>query len=320
MTAGESSLVLRSDVIHDIAGIRIRQRGLDGYLDATAMCKAHGKLFAHYRSNQNTTEFLEELSFTIGIPIDGLVQSIEGRGGGTWVHPRVAIKLAEWCSPQFAVLVNGWVYGYLSGEAVDMATDSFMVRQFIRELGPYHERGIRDGIKEGMSAVIPLVREAENKADTAIGLATQAFEVNTDTANRVARLEGKKDRRSRLSEPDKKKLRLTNALRYDGLCAMKGERCIGRIVDLNGNMLFDESGKPKGEYDHFYDVGRKDIRQSWLICRVGCHAELTAQGEDGPRYRNEVEFHAYQKQVEIIMKQLEAPLFAHIHIGPDRSR
>ena len=28
---------------------------------------------------------------------------------GTWVHPDVAILLAQWCSPKFAVRVSQWV-------------------------------------------------------------------------------------------------------------------------------------------------------------------------------------------------------------------
>jgi hypothetical protein len=47
----------------------------------------------------------------MGIPITELVQSI--RGGtpelqGTWVHPQVAIALAQWLSPEFAVKVTKW--------------------------------------------------------------------------------------------------------------------------------------------------------------------------------------------------------------------
>jgi hypothetical protein len=50
----------------------------------------------------------------MGRTIESLVESRTGRNGGTWVRPRVAINLAQWCSPEFAVLVTGWVLELLT--------------------------------------------------------------------------------------------------------------------------------------------------------------------------------------------------------------
>ena len=56
----------------------IYQRVRDGYVNATAMCKAAGKLFGHYKESKQTTAFLKALEADIGIPISQLVQSIKG--------------------------------------------------------------------------------------------------------------------------------------------------------------------------------------------------------------------------------------------------
>ena len=48
----------------------------------------------------------------MGIPIDLLTHSIirgPNDARGTWVHPQVAVNLAQWCSPKFAVQVSQWV-------------------------------------------------------------------------------------------------------------------------------------------------------------------------------------------------------------------
>src|SRR4051812_12373086 len=93
-------------------GIAITQRRADRYIDATAMCRAHGKLIADYLRLGSTKEFLNALSGSMGIPIDVLVQIITGgpnASRGTWVHPRVALNLAQWCSPNFAVQVSEWL-------------------------------------------------------------------------------------------------------------------------------------------------------------------------------------------------------------------
>ena len=103
----------------------VRQRIRDGYLNATAMCKAAGKRFGNYYQNQNTKEFLRALKADTGIPVSELVQVV--RGGfpelqGTWVHPDVAVHLAIWLSPEFAVQVSRWVREWLEIAATRRVT------------------------------------------------------------------------------------------------------------------------------------------------------------------------------------------------------
>ena len=103
---------------HEIRQNPIEQRAVDGYINATAMCKIAGKQFNDYGRLNSTQEFIEALSIDTGIPVSTLIQII--RGGykdqqGTWVHPQVAVHLAQWLSPEFAVKVSRWVYEWLSG-------------------------------------------------------------------------------------------------------------------------------------------------------------------------------------------------------------
>ncbi len=95
----------------------IQQRKLDGYINATAMCQAAGRLFADYRRLASTDEFLHALSDDMGIPISFIIQSVKGGQGaqGTWVHPDAAVHLGQWLSPKFAVAVSRWVREWLSG-------------------------------------------------------------------------------------------------------------------------------------------------------------------------------------------------------------
>ena len=98
----------------------IHQRAVDGYINATAMCKAAGKAFADYQRLGTTKAYLAALHADMGIPITELIQSV--RGGppelqGTWIHPQVAIHLAQWLSPEFAVQVSKWVFEWVSGQA-----------------------------------------------------------------------------------------------------------------------------------------------------------------------------------------------------------
>lgn len=51
---------------HEVNDSVIEQRYSDGYINATALCKAAGKLFKDYMLNKSTQEFLNELSADTG--------------------------------------------------------------------------------------------------------------------------------------------------------------------------------------------------------------------------------------------------------------
>lgn len=115
MTERQLSLAL---VPHAYQGEVIHQRQGNGYIDATAMCKAAGKSFFDYGRLGTTKAFVAELATETGIPASELIQSVKGGNAalqGTWVHPHVAINLAQWLSPKFAVRVSQWVYDWMSG-------------------------------------------------------------------------------------------------------------------------------------------------------------------------------------------------------------
>lgn len=120
MTARQQKLDL---IPHSVGGRLIEQRAKDGYIHASAMCTAAGKLFNDYSRLKTTSAFLEALETDTGIPVTELIQSL--RGGephfqGTWVHPKVAIHLAQWLSPEFAVQVVNWVHDWIAGRGRQM--------------------------------------------------------------------------------------------------------------------------------------------------------------------------------------------------------
>jgi hypothetical protein len=106
-------------IAHEEDNAIIYQRHEDGYVNATAMCKAAGKLIGHYRELDTTKEFIQALSVDIGKTITDII--VTKRGGepylqGTWVHPQIAIHLAQWLSPSFSVKVTKWVLDWMSGK------------------------------------------------------------------------------------------------------------------------------------------------------------------------------------------------------------
>lgn len=103
---------------HAYQGEVITLRSKDGYFNATAMCKAAGKKWNDYARLGATQAFAAELAAATGIPATELIQSLAGGQPdlqGTWVHPQVAINLAQWLSPKFAVKVSEWIYAWMTG-------------------------------------------------------------------------------------------------------------------------------------------------------------------------------------------------------------
>lgn len=80
---GQYNLAL---VPHRYHGSVISQRAKDGYINATAMCRAQGKLWGHYNESGPNKAFITALASDIGIPISELIQSVKG---GDWALFRV---------------------------------------------------------------------------------------------------------------------------------------------------------------------------------------------------------------------------------------
>jgi hypothetical protein len=92
--------------------IEIIYRPEDGYINATKLCQAGDKRYNNWYQNDKTKRFLEVLSSTTGIPAVELLKQEQGGNGErhTWVHPQVAINIAQWISPEFDVQVSKWIY------------------------------------------------------------------------------------------------------------------------------------------------------------------------------------------------------------------
>jgi hypothetical protein len=148
---------------YSVDGTIIEQRGIDGYINATAMCRAVGKLFNDYARLSSSTAYARELETDTRIPISELIQSVKGGNSdaqGTWVHPKVALHLAQWLSPRFAVQVTNWVYDWMTGRVSPSAHRMpYHLRRYLK-----NRAGVRDGhfsmLSEMIHAIIAPMEEA----------------------------------------------------------------------------------------------------------------------------------------------------------------
>ncbi len=164
------SRAMATDMQLIIEGYAVICRQSDGYVNASALCKAGGKLLPHWSENKKSKDFISELSLAIGIPMARLVVfEKKQHEQATWVHPRVAINIAQWISPKFDVAVSGWIHELLVTGSVtlhrEMAPDTVMalqLRQLRRENEELTEKNIslEDRVKELLIGMDELKMEA----------------------------------------------------------------------------------------------------------------------------------------------------------------
>lgn len=105
-------------VLHQINNVQIGLRGTDGYVNATAMASAHKartgqrKDVSKWLATAKTKEDLEHLSLITQKSVNELYQVFQGApetGGGTWIHPKLAVRFGMWLSSEFGLVVENWV-------------------------------------------------------------------------------------------------------------------------------------------------------------------------------------------------------------------
>lgn len=98
-------------VINDLT---VQARLTDCYVNATMLCQAGNKKFNDWFRLDSTKKLIEVLSKNTGISIPHLINSKKGgsihdNSHGSWVHPDLAVQIAQWVSPEFALRVSQWV-------------------------------------------------------------------------------------------------------------------------------------------------------------------------------------------------------------------
>ena len=133
-------------------GTPISRRTTDGYVNATAMCKANNKQWSKYRESDRCQTYLDALAETSVIRMFDLIESRQGQGGGTWVHPQIAVDLARWISAPFAVWMDSWFIDEVKRQTITPASPQPQISgasvlnllkesaDFIRDLGCFDDR------------------------------------------------------------------------------------------------------------------------------------------------------------------------------------
>jgi len=113
-------------------GFCMEYRDQDNYVNITDLCKAGGKQFDHWNSLERTKTFIQALSSAINIPTSDLIEIVSGSNNNNskiWVHPQIAVNIAQWVSPQFDIKVSNWVCDLMTKGKIDLTKKNSQLEQ-----------------------------------------------------------------------------------------------------------------------------------------------------------------------------------------------
>ena len=107
----------------DYAGQAVHFDG-DGWFNATTAAARFGKSPHEWLRLPSTQEYLEALAARYGkIPHVRSSRARADRGGGTWLHPKLAVRFAQWLDVRFAIWCDEQIDVLLRGTHPHQAHD-----------------------------------------------------------------------------------------------------------------------------------------------------------------------------------------------------
>lgn len=255
-------------------GVRIAARPTDRYINATQMCKAAGKRWPDYWRMDQAQDFVKALSSSVQIHTDELVWSKAGRpanGGGTWVHLDVAIHLAQWCSPEFAVWVSRQIRNLFE-------TGKALVPREHSEAVLYKAIG---DIGTALVGITDIQKDQGCKINRIEGLAVETYKIATETKKDVQGLQDLVARRAHITQATQRSHLSFIYNRRNGYCPCCSEM---KIVDESGNRI-----RGMCEFDHFKSKTLGSIDDVWPVC-PRCNSNLRSTNF---KSNAETKFNAY---------------------------
>lgn len=160
-----------------IRDITITCRDSDGYINATQLCRAGGKGFKSWYRLNEAKDVLNAISAAVQICTADLVIYVNNgsEDRATWVHPRVAVVVAEWISPEFHANVAGWIH--------ELAVMGKV------ELGKEHsnEEIMREQIRKLKHTIVEKDKQLVEKDNTIEDLRAMIRNLQNDTATMLSR-------------------------------------------------------------------------------------------------------------------------------------
>lgn len=90
-----------------------------GWINATEIAAKHGKRVDHWLANQETKDYIAVLCEMTDTRKNGYLKTSKAtlaNGGGTWLHPKLAVAFARWLDPRFAIWCDTQIDSLIRGK------------------------------------------------------------------------------------------------------------------------------------------------------------------------------------------------------------
>ena len=85
----------------------------DGWFNATEAAAKFGRRVDVWLKSNETRDYIAALCEISNTTEKGYLKTKRGAGGGTWLHPKLAVRFAQWLDPRFAVWCDAQIDGLL---------------------------------------------------------------------------------------------------------------------------------------------------------------------------------------------------------------
>lgn len=112
-------------------------------VNATEMAKPFGKQPAHFLRMDSTKQYVEAISRRYAKSHTDFIKVINGGNAfGTWLHQKLALRFAQWLSPDFAIWVDERIEELLTKGRTELAPASplALARQMLEALEANEQR------------------------------------------------------------------------------------------------------------------------------------------------------------------------------------
>lgn len=89
----------------------------DGWFNANDVAAKFGKRVDHWLANKETKEYIDALCRITNTRLSGYLKTKRGASGGTWFHPRLGVRFAQWLDPEFAIWCDTQIDSLLRGKS-----------------------------------------------------------------------------------------------------------------------------------------------------------------------------------------------------------
>ena len=88
----------------------------DGWFNATHAAEQWGRRIDKWLKAKETQEYIAALCEVTNTPKRGYLKTKIGAGGGTWLHPKLAVHFARWLDPKFAIWCDAQIDTLVRGK------------------------------------------------------------------------------------------------------------------------------------------------------------------------------------------------------------